>query len=180
MREPSKGEKIAFFASLGLTMVVVAGVAAVWLWRATRDVLTTQSLSPDGRYSIHLIEIQPNHPLRLDRNFRLELVQVEASGEPVASSRDILFESPDEGPAGTERFIWSKDGMYVLLVGREFFVDRELPTAGEEGEHAYLLYHVPTRRLWVNARQISPDQFEPLTEHVLREIEFAEPVLATE
>ena len=71
---------------------------------------------------------------------------------------ETIFRSPDEGrPIGSERFIWSVDGQYLLLVGRHFYVEGSVRL--RTGEELYLLYHLPTRRLRCNARPAQSDRF---------------------
>jgi hypothetical protein len=99
----------------------------------------------------------------VDRNFTIRL-----------ESRDegeirTVFSSPDEGmPEGTERFIWSGDSQYVLLVGSHFFVERSVAVG--HSEQAYLLLHLPTKRVWCNSRQTSLPR---LTQDVLSDAGFA-------
>ena len=112
--------------------------------------ITTSLLSPDERYIARLVERR----VFLDRNF---VVSVESRIEGKASP-GVVFRSPDEGkPIGSERFVWSNDGQYVLLLGRHFFVapEHRLPS----GEYPYLLYHVKSGRIWCNARQATTERF---------------------
>ena len=92
--------------------------------------LTASAASPDGRMAVQLVDPDSF----LDRNFSLRLR---------GSSwwwRHIWL-SPDEGPPGGERFVWSRDGRYVLLVGPNFFALPESCLAS--GEYLYL--HLDTR-----------------------------------
>jgi hypothetical protein len=69
-----------------------------------------------------------------------------------------VFRSPDEGiPRGTERFIWSEDSQFLLLVGKHFFLRRCCTL--QSGDEAYLLLHVPSRQMWCNASQTSLPDF---------------------
>ncbi len=110
---------------------------------------TVSSTSPDMRYRIELREVDAF----IDRNFEIVLADLTAS----PPSHRVIFSSPDEGPPGTERFIWSPDSRAVLLVGKNFFT-----AAGEKpqvGERAYLLFEVQTATLWCNAAQSSDPRF---------------------
>src|SRR5215207_8625775 len=106
---------------LPVVLVGLAGVLAGWIAKSVAvhfaGSVTTTALSPDDQLQAALVEMQPRF---IDRNFT---VRVGAAGaDPL--SLEPVFESPDEGsPEGSERFIWSKDGEYVLLVGRHFAVD---------------------------------------------------------
>jgi hypothetical protein len=82
----------------------------------------------------------------IDRNFAVTVTDL--------SSRSVstIFDSPDEGrPPGTERFVWSSNSEYFALLGRNFFEHEEFRLSN--GEYFYLLYHIPTRRMWCNASQ---------------------------
>jgi hypothetical protein len=159
---------MAFLAS---TVAVVMLAMGVLPWFA--DTTTTQSLSPDEGYRITLVEIKPNTPLRIDRNFKLLLATLDTEDKR-ETNKDTLFRSPDEGkPIGSERFVWSRDSTYVLLVGKHFFVAGDLAVGN--GEQAYFLYHLPSKRSWCNSKQASGTQGQ-LTGEQLREIDFVQPV----
>lgn len=70
--------------------------------------------SPDGQVVAELVETG----LFVDRHFLVRLTTYWLGFLPV--SREI-YESPDEGPRGGERFLWSRDGRHVLLVGTHLF-----------------------------------------------------------
>jgi len=127
-------------------------------WANSRTAIV--SPSPSGRYEIQLREQRFRF---IDRNFRLFL----RDKSKELMSREI-FLSPDEGlPEGTERFIWSSDDRYVLLVGRHFFVaNPSLVTSA--GESAYLLIDVESGQQWTNIKQAIPDS--PLTAEVLDDL----------
>lgn len=144
------------------------------LFRWFSEATTTMSLSPDEKYCISLVELMPDNPFAIDRNFKIVLTRYRDFDKRPFESQ-CLFNSPDEGrPVGSERFVWSKDSSYVLLVGRHFFVESDIPVVG--GEQAYYLYHVSSQRHWCNSKQ-SKGKNETLTEESLRQIEFALPVL---
>ncbi len=107
------------------------------------DGATARSVSPNGKYCIILAEHKGRN---IDRNFD---VLVSEQG----SKWKVIFTSPDEGsPPGTERFLWSSDSRYVLLVGRNFFVVKKGESL-ESGELLYLLLDVQTGKIKCNARQ---------------------------
>ena len=152
-----------------VAMVTLCGaflLSRVSLWFT--DSTTTQSLSPNDAYRISLVERKPHLPLKIDRNFAI-ILETLADGE-----YENLFDAPDEGkPIGSERFVWSKDSDYVLLVGRHFIVDKDLPVGN--GEQAYFLYHLPSKRSWRNARQAAGER---LTATQLEQIDFVPPLAA--
>ncbi len=152
------------FISLGLAFVL--GPLSTWF----SDTTTTISLSPNEAYWIRLVERKPNLPIRIDRNFKI-ILETRAN-----SQEELIFDSPDEGtPIGTERFIWSKDSDYVLLVGKHFFTEPPHIRISDDGSEAYFLYHVPTRRKWYNTKQthtLAP----ALTKELLRGIKFEQSV----
>lgn len=109
--------------------------------------VTATADSPDGKRRAVLIE--KDEFGRIDRNFDVFLDDL-SSGH---KKRELLFSSPDEGkPIGTERFIWSTEGRFLLLVGREFVVVARSDSL-ESGELLYLLYDTQTQKLMCNAKQ---------------------------
>ncbi len=133
------------FLMLGLA------VGRIWGWRPWGDERVTAALvSPDGRLAAQLVEL----PKFLDRNFAVRLLPV---GEQRAKAREV-FESPDEGrPVGTERFLWSRDGKWLLLVGRYFYVRPGTPVVG--GDALYLLYDTVSGSVRCNASQSKLEGF---------------------
>ena len=67
-----------------------------------------------------------------------------------------IFQSPDEGLPGTERIIWRRDHSQFVIVGRNFFVD-ERPRIPMDV--LYLLYDIPTGKVWCNAAQAGGERF---------------------
>lgn len=111
-----------------------------------RGRMTTMLLSPDEKQQVMLLERSVPH---IDRNFQIRL------------NGDIIFLSPDEGrPRGSERFLWSRDSSNLLLVGRHFFIAKDLDVELTTGESLYLLYNVPTQQIWCNASQVGNDRFD--------------------
>ncbi len=148
------------FGGFGLLLLLFAG------W-ASREQVTTCRLSPDETLRVWLVE--KHMGFRLDRNFAIRLENL-SNGETVA----LLPGSPDEGtPEGTERFLWSKDGTKVLLIGRHFFVREDLLL--NNGDQAYFLHDVRSGRSWINAAYT--DRFPPLTANLITGVEFTEPVV---
>ncbi len=129
---------------------------------ARNETITASSVSPDGKTRVLLIEKDDG---RMDRNFVVILEECSATTPKrfllvkIRYINSLLFSSPDEGrPPGTERFVWSKDGQFILLVGKEFF------TTGERlqsGELLYLLYDTKSGILRCNARQ--QGKYSPFT-----------------
>ena len=153
-------------------LVLVAAIGGVWLGAAgTRLVgndTTTRSLSPDDVWRVSLVEISPK--VNIDRDFTITLEELAHDRRP---TQETLFKSPDEGrPVGSERFIWSKDSTYVLLVGRRFTVAQDIAVGN--GEQAYFLYHVPSKRSWCNARQVN--WLPAITPEILGAIDFVQPL----
>ena len=140
---------IALFGSGGcfgiLGLCCMAGLLCCrrsdWPPKATRT--TIISTSPDKTSEIALVE----HAERFDRNFFL-VVKTSAS----ETNGLVIFESPDEGsPPGTERFLWSSNSAYVLLLGRRFFIPTACKTS--EGEFLYLMYALSNGCIWCNSEQ---------------------------
>src|SRR4051812_39911810 len=76
-----------------------------------RTVVTTESVSPNNAYRAKLVE-KGEYSGYIDRNFDIILIE-QATGKT-----KTIFSSPDEGrPPGTEKFMWSEDSVYLLLVG---------------------------------------------------------------
>jgi hypothetical protein len=130
-----------------------------------REETTTTLLSPDERTLALLVEL----PRFIDRNFDVRLRRRDGP-KPVT---ETIFSSPDEGrPVGSERFIWSLDSEWLLLVGRHFHVkgDCRLTT----GEDAYLLHSVSSGTTWTNAAQAAG--YEPFGAEKLAGIDFGQPL----
>ncbi len=127
---------------------------------------TTSRLSPDETLRVLLVDFQRQF---IDRNFSIRLDRLE-TGETF----DLLAWSPDEGrPEGTERFLWSKDGTKVLLVGRHFSVRDDLLL--DNGDQAYFLHDLKVGRSWINSNQ--NNRLSLLTADLIAGIEFTEPVV---
>jgi hypothetical protein len=152
--------------AIPLAFAALLGFGATALFqriKAGRET-TTSRLSPDETIRARLVETSPSW--HLDRNFRVQLDSL------VEGTSTVIFGSPDEGrPEGTERLIWSKDGAWLLLVGRHFFVKDDLFL--DNGDQLYFLYHLPTRRAWCNAETSG---LALLKAETIEGLEFTEPV----
>ena len=94
--------------------------------------VSAEAISPDATTTAELFEL----PQFVDRNFQVRLKTYRWKFIP---SRRVVFQSPDEGaPPGTERLIWSRDGRYLLLVGKKVFPRKR--ECLSTGELLYLLY----------------------------------------
>jgi hypothetical protein len=130
-----------------LAMVVALGAAFLFGRLMSRpwmgqEQTTLTSLSPDDSTRIQLVEL----PLFLDRDFELRLQDVKSG------AIKTIFRSPDEGrPEGSERIIWSADGSKIILTGRHFAVREHTPTF--DGAILYLMYDLPSGKIWCNASQ---------------------------
>ena len=145
------------------------GVVATLGLRGCPDArITTSRLSPDERYLARLVEVSPR--FHLDRNVELRL-------EDRSTGRVVSLMPGLDGqgrPEGSERLIWSRDGAWLLLVGRHFYVRDDLFL--DNGDQLYFLHHLPTGRSWINADLRSPT-VAPLGAGQVEGIEFTEPVV---
>ena len=108
--------------------------------------VTASASAPDGRMVVQLVD-----PGRiLDRNF---IIRLRGS----SGWWRQIWSSPDEGLPGGERFLWSRDGRHVLLVGRNFF---GLPDSClASGEFLYLHLDTKTGAVRNNATQSPGPRF---------------------
>ncbi|HSE46838.1 MAG TPA: hypothetical protein VLA89_16085 [Gemmatimonadales bacterium] len=188
--------RIGFTASDAVALAVVAGLAALLIgtaiaaprWRIVRAVLvvfsalvipvgglvllakvflgfstvTASAAAPDGRMVVQLVD-----PGRLmDRNFIIRLRGSSGWWRQV-------WASPDEDLPGGERFVWSRDGRHVLLIGPKFFALPESCLAS--GEFLYLQLDTKTGAIRNNATQSTGPRLA-LTD--LAGIEFTAPLEA--
>jgi hypothetical protein len=127
--------------------------------------ISASATSPDIRWRALLVEFDDG---RLDRNFEVYLETVSTK------ELRLVFSSPDEGrPIGTERFIWSKDGRFLLLVGRQFGI-MDSGDRLSTGEYLYLLCDLHTGVIRCNARQ--QNKLAPFLKSDVRQIEWVEPL----
>lgn len=96
-------------------------------------------------YRVSIVEA----PGLIDRNFEVLM-------ERNDGFKTSIFRSPDEGAPGTERIIWRRDHSQFVLVGRKFLVDNgpRIPM-----EVLYLMYDIPTGKVWCNASQKDAPRF---------------------
>lgn len=153
------------------TKTKLIGVAAIGLWIVASvsgvfdRPISASRPSPDGSKVAMLAET-PKWIPSIDRNFDF------AIKDKKTGIRKVVFKSPDEGAAGTERFIWSKNSTHVLLVGRNFSLDQKLQL--QTGESVYILFNVDNGQIACNASQ-RPD-YPRVTKEELDKIEFEEPL----
>lgn len=161
---------------LALGAAVVAAVASGITWAITRsrvyfaaERVTTSRLSPDELFRASLVELHSNN--QLDRNVSIRLEDIKNLG--ISPPIILLPTSPNEGfPAGTERFIWSRDGSRFLLVGRHFFVRADLTLT--TGEQVYFLHDRAANRSYLNSAKT--EALPGLTADLILASEYTEPV----
>ncbi len=132
-------------------------------WKRSR--VSLRSVSLDGTYELRLVELRS-----FDRNFEIHLRELKN-----AKNDRLLFVSADEGPPGTERVVWLADNQQFLLVGRNFFLARDLKL--NTGDSVYMLYDIPSQSIWLNARQGAylngkPTNFPSLTRELIEGFRF--------
>lgn len=106
--------------------------------------------SPDGRMLAELVETD----WFIDRHFKVRLTTRWLGTIP---RRKTLYRSPDEGPRGGERLLWSREGRYLLLVGPNLSTVAEACLAS--GDKLYLLVDTSTGSVRVNATQTRHTRF---------------------
>lgn len=135
----------------GLTALVVAlALVAGMRMLAGIPYVTVSAFSPDGHALAELVETD----FLIDRHFEVRLTTWWLGALP---RRRILFRSPDEGPRGGERLLWSRDSRYVLLVGPNLFAVPDACLAS--GDKLYLLVDTPTGLIRANAVQTRHARF---------------------
>jgi len=103
--------------------------------------------SPDGKYWAELVEKPVGGIFNGDRHFEVRITpQNTNSAQP-----KMIYRSPDVG-SPSERFLWSDDSRYLLLVGKSVCVGPE--SVADSGEYMYLLYDLETRELRCNEEQL--------------------------
>lgn len=127
----------------GLTALVVAlALVAGMRMLAGIPYVALSAPSPDGHALAELVETD----FLIDRHFEVRLTTWWLRALP---RRRILFRSPDEGPRGRERLLWSRDSRYFLLVGPHLFAVPEACLAS--GDKLYLLVDTTTGLIRANA-----------------------------
>ena len=157
-------------AAIATTCVMLPALALVESYRwIAEDRVTTCRLSPDETLRVWLVDLHIHY---LDRNVSVRLERLGKQGWHEMIT--LLRSSPDEGRlAGTERFIWSRDGTKILLVGRHFFVRDDLMLAN--GDQMYFFHDLTTGRSWINSE--SGTSFPALTAAQIAGVEFTERVI---
>jgi hypothetical protein len=130
--------------------IVFLLLAMFWQWfrfHLLHEEVTTSRLSPDDKRVVYLVDFFSNlHPVPYDRDFEIQLQ--EGGGQ----NAKVIYRSPDESwPAGSERFLWSKDGTRFILLGRHFVLEERHRLS--TGEFLYFMYDVPSQKAWSNSDQ---------------------------
>jgi hypothetical protein len=128
-----------------------AGLLGAWVALVTMFVgtphVSLSSRSPDSRIWAELYETTRS----FDRHFQVRLTKYWLNIIPI---RHVVYNSPDEGPRGGERLVWSKDGRYVLLLGPTLFGTHNACLSS--GDVLYLLVNAQTLETASNASQTGP------------------------
>ena len=127
----------AFPSICFLVVLVLAG--------CDRTHVSLSSTSPNGSNQVEIVELKRF----ADRNFVLRLHR--------GGTQTNMFYSPDEGPAGTERILWSKDSAWMLLIGRNFVVEEQAKLP--DGQQLYLLCDINSGDMRCNASQSQHRRF---------------------
>ncbi len=160
-----------FAFCLGWVLGILAGI------NEDKFKTTVARLSPNEAWIAELGE--PQIWFNPDRYVTIRLKRLyDENHRPLSEHRPggnwkFLYQSMDEGrPEGTERLIWSKDGTKLLVVGRHFFVKKDLFL--DNGDQLYFLHDVPSGKGWSNADK--SEGFPQLTAAMIEGVEFTEPV----
>lgn len=171
-----QGRLVLVLVGLGATCGALGFAGGrIFQFVRTPEILAVR-LSPDETARIRLIQ---THSFSPEAQLAIQLDRF-AAGGPATVAR--LPEDWDwGGPAGTERFIWARDGTRVLLVGRHFFVRDDLLLA--TGEEAYFLLDLESGRWWINSADDAMTRereghghLPTLTADLITGIEWTEPV----
>jgi hypothetical protein len=136
----------AVLAALSALVIPVGGLVLLAKLFLGLSTVTASAAAPDGRMVVQLVD-----PGRLlDRNFIIRLRGSSGWWRQV-------WASPDEDLPGGERFVWSRDGGHVLLIGPKFFALPESCLAS--GEFLYLDLDTKTGAVRSNATQSKGPRF---------------------
>ena len=136
----------AVLAALSALVIPVGGLVLLAKLFLGLSTVTASAAAPDGRMVVQLVD-----PGRLlDRNFIIRLRGSSGWWRQV-------WASPDEDLPGGERFVWSRDGRHVLLIGPKFFALPESCLAS--GEFLYLDLDTKTGVVRNNATQSKGPRF---------------------
>jgi hypothetical protein len=149
--------------------IIVLAIPIFWIMGAfflmTRPGYVSFSApSPDSRVVAEIYE----PPKFIDRNFVVRLTTKNRWGIPQYKR---LFVSPDEGWPPTERLLWSKDGRYLLLLGKSISTI-SIESCLDSGECLYLLVDTEQDIVYSNASQLR--ERRPFSVNDLSGIEFGE------
>jgi hypothetical protein len=136
----------AVLVALSALVIPVGGLVLLAKLFLGFSTVTASAAAPDGRMVVQLVD-----PGRLlDRNFIIRLRGSSGWWRQV-------WASPDEDLPGSERFVWSRDGRHVLLIGPKFFALPESCLAS--GEFLYLDLDTKTGAVRNNATQSKGPRF---------------------
>ncbi len=136
----------AVLVALSALVIPVGGLVLLAKLFLGVSTVTASAAAPDGRMVVQLVD-----PGRLlDRNFIIRLRGSSGWWRQV-------WASPDEDLPGGERFVWSRDGRHVLLIGPKFFALPESCLAS--GEFLYLDLDTKTGVVRNNATQSKGPRF---------------------
>lgn len=130
-------------------LLLLAVGLAIWIAVLTRVLgmphVSVSSRSPDGTIVADMHETVSF----VDRRFTVRLTKYWLRIIPI---RRVVYVSPDEGPPGGERLLWSRDGRHLLLLGPNL-VGTDTACLSS-GDILYLLVDTRTGLTASNARQI--------------------------
>ena len=136
----------AVVAALSGLVIPVGGLVLLAKLFLGFSTVTVSAAAPDGRMVVQLVD----RGRLLDRNFIIRLRGSSGWWRQV-------WASPDEDLPGGERFVWSRDGRHVLLIGPKFFALPESCLAS--GEFLYLDLDTKTGAVRNNATQSNGPRF---------------------
>jgi len=149
--------------ALSLFAIPVGCLVLLFRLIAGVSVVTASAVSPDGRMVVQLAD---RGTFMFDRNFDIRLRRSYGLWRHV-------WTSPDESLPHGERFLWSRDGRHVLLLGAKFFATVDSCLAS--GEFMYLHLDTQTGEVRANTPQWRGPRFALAD---LAGIEFPEPLVA--
>jgi hypothetical protein len=134
------------------SLSLLAGALIGWIAFVTAAAgvphVSVSGRSPDGAVVAEVYETTAF----LDRHFSVRLTSYWLGIIPM---RRVVYLSPDEGPRGGERLVWSRDGRRVLLLGPNLFGIHAACLSS--GEVLYLLVDAQTGATASNASQAGRD-----------------------
>ena len=152
----------AVLVALSALVIPVGGLVLLARLFLGLSTVTASAAAPDGRMVVQLVD-----PGRiLDRNF---IIRLRGS----SGWWHQIWSSPDEGLPGGERFLWSRDGRHVVLIGPKFFALPESCLAS--GDFLYLHLDTGTGAVRNNATHSGGPRFAVAD---LADVEFTAPLEA--